>query len=144
VAAREVETAIDIAAPPADVWEVLTDFAGYARWNPFIVDAGGQARPGRALFITIKPPGWRQMSLRPTVLVADPARALRWRGKLLVPGLFDGEHYFKLEAAGEGCHFVHGEQFSGLLVGLMGERFFASVRSGFEAMNEALKARVEE
>ena len=33
---------ITIAAPANAVWEVLTDFAAYREWNPFIVEAAGQ------------------------------------------------------------------------------------------------------
>lgn len=140
---REIETTIDIAAPQAAVWEVLIDFPRYAEWNPFIIAVAGVARPGRALLVTIKPPGARAMTLHPAVLVADPGRELRWRGKLLITGIFDGEHYFRLEPAGACCRFVHGERFSGVLAALMGAGFYANVRRGFEAMNAALKARAE-
>jgi hypothetical protein len=138
---RRVETAIDIAAPPDTVWQVLTDFRAYAAWNPFIVAAGGTAQAGRNLLVTLKPPGGRAMTIHPRVLVADPGRELRWRGKLFVPGIFDGEHYFRLTPAGAGTHLVHGEAFSGVLAGLMNDRFYGTVRSGFEAMNTALQAR---
>ena len=121
---------------------MLTDFRRYADWNPFIIAAAGAAQPGKALLATIKPPGWRAMTMHPTILVAEPGRELRWRGKLFVRGIFDGEHYFRIEPTGAGCRLVQGEQFSGLLVGLMGAGFFDSVRRGFEAMNQALKARV--
>ena len=43
-----ISTAIDIDAPAARVWDVLTDFAAYPRWNPFIRRVGpGQGGPGR-------------------------------------------------------------------------------------------------
>lgn len=42
------------------------------------------------------------MTFRPTVLVAEPDRELRWRGRLLVPGLLDGEHAFVVEPRGDG------------------------------------------
>jgi len=35
-------------------------------------------------------PGARGMTFRPIVLEADPGRRLRWRGHLLLAGLFDG------------------------------------------------------
>lgn len=37
--AHELRTEIDVAAPSGRVWEVLTDFASYPQWNPFIVRA---------------------------------------------------------------------------------------------------------
>jgi len=83
------------------------------------------------------------MRFRPRVLVADPVREFRWKGRLLLPGLFDGEHYFLLEAQSAGSLVRHGEKFSGFLPRLMGKRLLDDVRPGFEAMNAALKREAE-
>ena len=37
----QVETEIDIAAPPERVWEVLTDFAAFPGWNPMLPEVRG-------------------------------------------------------------------------------------------------------
>ncbi len=37
------------------------------------------------------------MTVRPRILISEPGRELRWRGHLLLPGLFDGEHIFIIE-----------------------------------------------
>ena len=50
----------------------------------------------------IQPPGSGGMRFRPSLLVVSPLRELRWKGKLLVPGLFDGEHSFTLESGPDG------------------------------------------
>lgn len=139
---RHIETAIDILAPPERVWEILTDFASYPSWNPFIVSAYGTPAVGAWLEIHIQPRGRRAIMFRPTVLVAEPNRELRWRGRLLMPGLFDGEHFFRIEERSGTVHFVHGETFSGLLVGLV-RGTLAATRTGIEAMNTALKERAE-
>ena len=44
----------------------------------------------------------RTMRMRPTVLVAEPGRELRWLGRLFVPRLFDGEHRFEIHDDGHG------------------------------------------
>ena len=36
VSVKELHSEIEINAPVERVWEVLTDFASYPRWNPFI------------------------------------------------------------------------------------------------------------
>jgi len=141
---REIETEIVIAAPPARVWAVLTDFARYPEWNPFIPEAEGVAREGARLRVRITPPGGTAMAFRPVVQRVEPERALRWLGRLLVPGLFDGEHQFRIEPLDEGLvRFVQAERFSGLLVPLLWRSLDTKTRAGFEAMNRALKARAE-
>ena len=140
--AAAIDTSIEIAAPPSRVWSVLTDFAAYPQWNPFIIRIAGVPEVGSRLVVTIQPPGRKAMMFRPVVLVAMPEAELRWRGRLLMPGLFDGEHVFRLSPIGGGCRLDHGEVFSGLLSRLLSGTLPAT-RHGFVAMNEALKARVE-
>jgi hypothetical protein len=139
---RRLEAAIEVDAAPERVWEVLTDFAAYPEWNPFIRRIEGRPEQGQRLEVRIEPPGARGMTFRPTVLAAEPGRELRWLGRLLVPGVFDGEHGFRLEPAGEGrTRFVQSERFRGLLVPLFGGTL-EKTQHGFEAMNEALARRV--
>lgn len=84
------------------------------------------------------------MTFRPKVLVAEPNTELRWLGRLLIPGLFDGEHYFRLSSLGSNrTRLVHGERFSGVLVPFAKSSLESATRAGFEAMNKALKARAE-
>lgn len=140
---REIETRIEIDAPAARVWELLTDFELMPSWNPFIVAISGELREGGRLEVKIAPPGKAAMRFAPIVLAARPARELRWLGSVLVRGVFDGEHYFLLEPLDENrTRLTHGEIFSGLLVGLLGAMLPAT-RRGFEAMNAALKAQAE-
>ena len=139
-----IETTIYIHAPPTRVWSILIAFSAYPAWNPFIIAAEGEPRPGARLKITVHPPGRRPMTFRPVVLVAAPERELRWLGRLLIPGLFDGEHRVRLEREGKaGCRFQQSERFSGILVPLFGERLLEAARQGFEAMNAALAKRAE-
>jgi len=139
---RLIDTRIEIAARRERVWDVLTDFARFPEWNPFITRIEGVVEPGARLRVEIKPPGKSPMTFTPTVLAARPGKELRWRGRLLVPGLFDGEHAFQLEERGGICSFRQSERFTGLLVPLLGGALAATER-GFAAMNIALKRRAE-
>src|SRR5688572_24984610 len=141
---RELLTEIEIDASPARVWKVLLDFPAHADWNPFIRSIQGQARVGEELEVRVQPEGGKPMSFRPRVLAAEPEKELRWRGRFLLPGIFDGEHFFRIEAlAAQRTRFVHGEQFSGMLVPLAWGSMENGTRAGFVAMNRALKARAE-
>ncbi len=141
---REIAAEIDIEADATKVWAILTDFASYPDWNPFIQSAAGQLEPGARLRVRIQPPGAKGMTFRPTVMKVDPLHELRWLGRLVVRGLVDGEHMFILTSIGEGrVHFVQREALRGLLVPFLGG-LAAATRRGFEQMNSALKARSEQ
>ena len=85
------------------------------------------------------------MTFKPVVLAAEPGRELRRRGKFLMPGLFDGEHFFSIEDIGEGRpRMVQGEKFTGLLVPVLAPTgIYRNTEAGFREMNETLKARAE-
>ncbi len=138
----EVVTEIRIAATPAQVWAVLADPEGYETWNPFLVRMEGEVAEGARLTNTMRPGGGSgEMTFRPVLLKVVPGKELRWLGRLFVPRIFDGEHYFLLDERDGGTRLVHGERFHS--VGL----WFIDVgrfRPDFEAMNAALKARVEQ
>ncbi|HWH15914.1 MAG TPA: SRPBCC domain-containing protein [Miltoncostaeaceae bacterium] len=140
---REIRTETVIAAPPAAVWAVLADTERYGDWNPFVTRLTGALREGGRIRVRLEPPGRRGMTFRPRVVRVAPERELRWRGRLGVPGLFDGEHALELAPApGGGTRLVHGERFRGLLVGLLGGTI-AAAEQGFHAMNAALAAEAE-
>lgn len=139
----QLHTQIDIHATPAQIWRVLTDFASYPAWNPFIRQIEGEVAAGERLRIRIQPPGQGAMRFTPRLVEVAPEQSLRWLGHWLVPGLLDGEHRFELLPQGPGTtRLVHAETFSGLLVGMMRSRL-AHTQQGFEAMNQTIKARAE-
>lgn len=142
---KELRSEIEIQAPAERVWQLLTDFASFPQWNPFIRQASGNIRVGERLEVHIQPSGASGMRFRPTVLKAEPNRELRWLGHLLIPGFFDGEHIFTIEPLGEGrVRFTQREIFTGLLVPLFARGLDTDTRRGFEDMNQTLKARAEQ
>ncbi|MFB6149598.1 MAG: SRPBCC family protein [Halobacteriales archaeon] len=139
---RTIETSTEINASPAQVWKILTSLEEYRTWNPFITAAEGEPAVGERLRIRIEPPGAQRATFRPTVTMATPNERFGWRGRLFVPGLFDGHHTFTIEALdGDRVRFTQRESFSGLLVPVLLDT--ASVTAGFERMNEALKTRAQ-
>ena len=142
---HHIRSEIEIAATPDRVWDVLTDFPAYASWNPFVRRISGEQTPGAQLSVTIQPDGGTAMSFKPKLLVFAPRKELRWKGQLLLPGVFDGEHYFQLlETSAGRVSLAQGEIFSGLLVPLLSHgSMLAGTERGFAAMNQALRARVE-
>lgn len=145
-AMRRISTFIDIEAPASRVWAVLMDFPAYADWNPFVRRITGSRAVGSTLQVTVQPDGGHAMTFAPEVLACIPERQFRWRGRVVVAGVFDGEHAFEITPSAPGaCRFLHTETFRGVLVPLvMRGAMRARTEAGFEAMNQALKARVEQ
>jgi hypothetical protein len=142
---HHIETQITIDASVERVWSLLMDFPSHAKWNPFVRSVEGNPEVGQKLKVFIQPPGSGGMRFDPTVVAVEPNREFRWKGKFLLSGLFDGEHYFKLEARPEGGVVFHqGELFSGILVPLFRRSLDGATKQGFIAMNKALKREAEE
>jgi hypothetical protein len=142
--ATDLSTSVDIESTSERVWDVLTDLAAYPEWNPFIVAADGPVEVGGRLTLTMQPVGARRVTVRPTVLEVTPGRRLRWLGRLGARGLFDAEHDFAIsDRESGGVRLRHEERFRGLLVPLAARSLARHTLPAFDAMNRALKARVE-
>jgi len=139
----EIRSELEIAAPAAEVWGILTDFPRYQEWNPFITEIESEGVVGGPLRLLLSLPEGRDHRLKSTLLRVEENFELRWRAHLLFPGLFDGEHFLRLiELAPRRTRFVQGENFSGVLLRFSG-RTLTQVARGFDYMNEALKRRAE-
>src|SRR2546427_9815790 len=114
---KEVSAEIEIEAPAERVWQVLTDFAKFPEWNPFIRQMSGEVRTGAQLHVQLGPTGGRVMSFKPKMVNVETNREMSWLGGLLLPGLFNGEHSITIkELDGEGVRFVHPKKFTVMLV----------------------------
>ena len=139
----EIRSELEIAAPAAEVWGILTDFPRYQEWNPFITEFKSDGVVGNPLRLLLSLPEGRDYRIKATLLRNDADYELRFRAHLLLPGLFDGEHFLRVQAVDpRRTRFVQGENFSGALLRFSG-RTLTKVARGFDYMNEALKRRAE-
>ncbi len=140
---KTIKTEIIIDADISKVWNVLMDFENYSKWNPFIKSINGEQKQGNKLTVFIRPPDGNEMIFKPKILILEHNSEFRWKGKLLINGIFDGEHFFKMEYLGKHqTKFIHGEKFSGILVSFMG-KMLEKTKDGFQLMNEAIKKECE-
>lgn len=138
---KTVSASIDIDAPPAQVWAVLTDLGSYRDWNPLFVEAEGSVAEGQRIRLRSKhPANGRLMTVKPKITAAQPGTELRWASGL--PGIISGEHAFTLIPAGNGTRLVQSESFKGPLASIS-RKTFANAESSFHALNAALKKRAE-
>ena len=140
---KEIRTEIEINAPKEKVWEVLMDFEKHSEWNPFIKSITGQSILGGKLEVLLTPPESNEMTFKPKVVGYREHEQFAWQGKLFIKGIFDGKHIFELSDSEGGCRLVHREEFGGILAGALLSKVGENTKKGFEAMNTALKERVE-
>ncbi len=132
---------VRIAGQPEDVWNVVADLGTYEEWNPFFVKAAGELRVGEKLQVTMQPVGKKTQSFTPKVLALDEQKQIVWRGRLGIPGLFDGRHTFTIRRIDEKTVlFTQHEKFSGVLVPIAR---LGPYKQGWERMDHALRQRVE-
>ena len=137
--ALSIKTQIKINSTSEIIWKVFTDFESYPDWNPFIKSIKGEVEKGNKIEAKIT-----TMTFKPTVLEMEEQKTLRWLGRMLMPGIFDGEHYFNIIEHQDGTStFEQGEIFTGILVPLFRNKLNGETKDGFKAMNQKLKERVE-
>lgn len=138
---KEIRSEIDIQASAGKVWQVLTALDKYSEWNPFLHHAIGKAEMGAKVDVIFKY-GSKDMTLHCTVTKVEPNHELRWRYYVGLPFLYQGEHCFVIEPAGDNLvHFIDKEIFTGLLIPFMVKE---NNNHDFESEDQALKARVEQ
>jgi uncharacterized protein YndB with AHSA1/START domain len=101
--AEYVTTAV-IDAPPARVWDIVTNAAGYHEWNPEITNIEGQMASGARIVARVKlgSGAVRRVPMRVTAFDA-PAR-MEWTGGLPF-GLFVGRRTFTVAPNAGGAEF---------------------------------------
>ena len=141
---KEVRSEIEINSYPESVWKILTDFATYDQWNPFINQIIGLPTEGSKIDIYIETPSGKNRKYSPRITKVEEGRELRWFGKSSLPGFLNAEHIFTIEELQpESVRFIQREVFDGLLTRLFGKGLDTDVTQGFQDMNDALKKRAE-
>lgn len=103
----------------------------------------GKPVVGTVLRHTSRLPGRKPMQFQPTIVAAQPGSVLAWKGRVLVPGLFDVYHRFEMSPCFRGgTRLEQCERFSGVLVPFS-RRTLRQTRQAFVIANEAIKARSE-
>ena len=144
---KELYSEIEIEATSEQVWEILTNFADFPQWNPYlrrVSEVSGEIEVGAKLEMEVQPLGGSATTFKATLIKVEPNRELRWRGHIIMPGLFEAEHSFTIEPVDTNrVKFVQHEEFRGILAALMLRFLGEKTQNGFEAMNQALKDEAE-
>lgn len=140
---NDIKTYIDIDSAAWVVWSVLADFASYGRWNPMIQGVLGRPAEGRVIQLKLRTDRGGSVSTRPTIVRLRENREMQWVERSLLPGGFFLERRFRIELRSRGVRFHHSIRRGGLL-SMLYRSPTASPRKSADAMNSALKHRVEQ
>ena len=140
---KHLETSITIDASAEEVWSAFSDFNNWESWNPFIIESLGHAVEGTRLKNTMLN-GDKTMVFKPKIIKVEENKELIWKGHLIIPGLFDGRHGFRIEVVNDQkVRFINYEDFSGILSGIILKKIGKETEINFDKMNQALKKEVE-
>jgi uncharacterized protein YndB with AHSA1/START domain len=128
---------IEIAAPPATVWAVLSDLAAWPSWNRDVrsVSLEGPVEPGTVF-------RWKSgpASLVSTLQVVDEPREIAWTG---VTMRIHAVHVFRLSPSDGGTTVRSEESWRGLIPSVLKGYSRSTLRSGIEKVLAALKVEAE-
>ena len=94
----ECSAAIDIRATPQRIWSLLTDAAGFPRWNSTVTRITGTIAEGERLALEVAAAPGR--TFRPRVTRIEPEKLMVWSDG--VAPMFKGVRTFALAPAGDG------------------------------------------
>ena len=108
-----IENVTSLKASPLRVWSVLTDFAGHARWKPFIQLSGTAVQGGEAAYIFRIGKLDKEITAKADIICIDKPRMFAWTAG--VPKLLLVEETYTLEMEATGTRVRHSLHFTGLL-----------------------------
>ena len=114
----EIASSLELAASPVRVWTMLTDFAAYPAWHPF-VRIEGENEPGAELRYTLrkheKKRGWTVDAI---LVRSDPCAELVVT--FGVRPVLSLEEFYRVESVEGGSNVKHGFKLSGLMLRVPG------------------------
>ena len=137
---RRHHAATSIAAPPDEIWRILTDGAAYPEFDPSVERVEGRIAPGETLRVYTKLNPGRTFPVKVTEFA--PGSRMAWTGGMPL-GLFKGIRTFTLKPGPNGTTgFTLEETFTGPLLPLIGCSI-PDMPDAFQGFVKGLKARAE-
>lgn len=102
-----------IQASPDRIWSLLTDAAGFPRWNSTVTKIDGVIKAGEKLVLTV--PSAPGRTFKPKVSQFEPGRSMEWSDGMAP--MFRGVRTFTLTPNTDGStEFAMREEFAGVML----------------------------
>ncbi|MDJ0657096.1 MAG: SRPBCC domain-containing protein [Xanthomonadales bacterium] len=129
---KTVNTQIDIAAPPEEIWAVLLDAKRYPEWNPILEPLSGTYKAGETITYRMTIDG-ESSEVSSTVVGLVPNKELNQFGGVV--GILTFDHHWVLEPIEGGTRVTQYENYRGIAVPFWNP---ASVKDAYEEANRQL------
>ncbi len=135
---------VEIDAPAPFVWQVLTDYANYPRWNPYTLGVATTLDVDAPIDLTLPRPDGSPGTFvsREYVRAVAPPRLLRYDTGDTFPGLLGVRDQWITALGADRCSYYTCETFNGKYADAVVAAQGAWVKHGFDAVAHALRDRV--
>lgn len=139
-----IDHVVDIDASPEAVWEVLTDFANYERWNPLAVECSTSLIPGEPIDMMVRLGPGPLRRQREWVRTCTPGQEFSYNMKPVQGGALSSLRTQRIEPIESGrtrytAHFEIRGWLQPLVTLLLGR----ALKRGFDGVAIGLKSRAE-
>lgn len=139
-----IDRTLEIAAPAEVVWEVITDFARYGEWNPFILECRSTLKPGDPIDLKVRLLSIPQPQ-REWINAHVSGQRFAYNMKPMPLGALTSLRSHDVEPAGVArsryrSHFELNGWLRPVVTGLLGSR----LQKGFAGMTEGIQRRAEQ
>lgn len=141
---KEYKIEIDIKAPKEAVWNVITDFENYQKWNSVLVMKNNDdLLLGNKFDVTIVQQNKKQSSFKAVAVSKNDFQSFAAEQKIIGKWFFQATHYFIIKVTdNENIKFIQKWELKGIVASLFRKQIFKELEE-FKKMNLELKKYVE-
>lgn len=137
-----IDRQLQIDAPPELVWEVITDFARYPDWNPFLLKCESTLKPGDPIDLRVRIFSIPQPQ-REWIHEHVPGRRFAYHMAPVPLGTLSSLRSHEVEAAGGGTRYHSHFELNGWMAPVVKFLLGSRLEKGFAGMTEGIQKRAQ-
>ncbi|MEQ8945960.1 MAG: SRPBCC domain-containing protein [Balneola sp.] len=141
---KEYKIEIEINASKEAVWNTITDFKNFQKWNSVLAMKNNDSLIlGDKFDVTIVKPNKKHSSFKAVAVSKNDVQSFAARQKMIGKWVFQATHYFIIkETDKENIKFIQKWELKGIIASLFRKQIFKELEE-FKKMNMDLKRYVE-